>query len=108
MKWAKGAKRGIVAAGGRGGGEDLAQVWNPQGVRVDATGNVYVADCFNDRVMRWCRGASQGTVVVGGNGQGSGENQFYRPIGLFLDRQGYLYVADNRNHRVQRFSLEKN
>ena len=94
MKWVKGAKEGIVVAGGQGQGKELTQLSRPLGVRVDAAGTVYVADCGNDRVMRWSRGATQGTVVVGGNGWGEGANQFNCPTGLSFDRQGNLYVAD--------------
>ena len=36
MKWVKGAKEGIVVAGGRGQGNDLTQLSRPQGVRIDA------------------------------------------------------------------------
>ena len=104
----EGRQRRDCCGGGRGQGKDLTQLSYPQGVRVDATGNVYVADCGNDRVMRWCREASQGTVVVGGNGEGEGANQFNFPVGLSFDRHGHLYVADFNNSRVQRFTLEKN
>ena len=108
MKWVMGGKDGIVVAGGQGYGKDLTQLSYPHGVRVDVTGNVYVADWGNNRVMRWCHGATQGTVVVGGNGSGNGANQFSGPVGLSFDRHGHLYVSDVYNHRVQRFSLEKN
>ena len=70
MKWVKGAKEGIVVAGGQGKGKELTQLSHPHGVQVDAAGNVYVAEFGNHRVMRWSRGATQGTVVVGGNGEG--------------------------------------
>ena len=108
MKWVKGAKEGIVVAGGRGEAKELTQLSHPHGLRVDAAGTFYVADYGNHRVMRWCHGASQGTVVVGGNGRGERANQVSRPTGLSFDRQGNLYVADWNNHRVQRFSIEKN
>ena len=95
-------------AGGRGEGKDLTQLSEPHGVRVDAAGNLYVADSWNHRVMRWCLGATQGSVVVGGNGKGEGANQFNGPTGLSFDRHGHLHVADWDNHRVQRFPIEKN
>ena len=44
MKWMKGAKEGIVVAGGQGQGNSLTQLSHPQGVIVDDLGNVYVAD----------------------------------------------------------------
>ncbi|CAF4932030.1 unnamed protein product, partial [Rotaria sp. Silwood2] len=79
MKWNKGAKEGIVVAGGQGQGNALTQFYYPNGLFVDTLGSIYVADSWNNRVMRWPKEAKQGTVIVGGNGQGAGENQFNRP-----------------------------
>ncbi|CAF1658552.1 unnamed protein product [Rotaria magnacalcarata] len=106
MKWNKGAKEGIVVAGGQGAGSALTQLYYPDGIFVDTLGRLYVADEGNHRVMRWTQGAKQGTVLVGGNGAGAGANQLSVPTGLSFDRRGNLYVADYGNHRVQRFSIE--
>ncbi|CAF4615373.1 unnamed protein product, partial [Rotaria socialis] len=101
MKWNKGAKEGIVVAGGQGEGNALTQLSYPHGLFVDTLGTLYVADALNHRVMRWTQGdKKQGTVIVGGNGQGAGANQFNVPIGLSFDRHGNLYVADWNNNRV--------
>ncbi|CAF1465532.1 unnamed protein product [Rotaria sp. Silwood1] len=106
MKWNKGAKEGIVVAGGQGEGKALAQLYHPEGLFVDTLGTIYVADSWNDRVLRWPKGAQQGTVIVGGNGKGAGANQFNGFRGLSFDRQGNLYVVDLLNHRVQFFSIQ--
>ncbi|CAF4371732.1 unnamed protein product, partial [Rotaria magnacalcarata] len=82
MKWNKGAKEGIVVAGGQGGGSALTQLSAPYELFVDTVGALYVADAGNARVMRWTQGAKQGTVVVGGNGVGAGANQIGGPYGL--------------------------
>ncbi|CAF4620244.1 unnamed protein product, partial [Rotaria socialis] len=102
MKWNKGAKEGIVVAGGQGQGNALTQLYCPNGIFVDTWGTLYVADTWNHRVMRWTQGdKKQGTVIVGGNDEGKGANQFQYPIGLSFDRQGNLYVDDHYNNRVQ-------
>ncbi|CAM4838815.1 unnamed protein product [Rotaria magnacalcarata] len=106
MKWAEGAKEGIVVAGGHWKGSALTQLSYPQGLFVDAVGTLYVTDASNHCVLRWTQGAKQGTVIVGGNGYGARENQFNNPGGLSFDRHGNLYVVDEYNHRVQRFSIE--
>ncbi|CAF3904273.1 unnamed protein product, partial [Didymodactylos carnosus] len=67
MKWVKGAKQGIVVAGGQREGNGLAQLSYPGGVVVDQLGTVYVADAGNGRIMRWPKGATKGSVIVGGN-----------------------------------------
>ncbi|CAF2083212.1 unnamed protein product [Rotaria magnacalcarata] len=106
MKWNKGAKEGIVVAGGQCQGNGLTQLSSPQGLFVDTLGRLYVADCYNHRVMRWTQGAKPGTVIVGEKRSGAGANQFAVPVGLSVDRHGNLYVADCDNHRGQRFSIE--
>jgi sugar lactone lactonase YvrE len=52
MKWMKGAKEGIVVAGGNEEGEELTQLCYPNGVWVDDMGTVYVAEWGNNRVTR--------------------------------------------------------
>ncbi|CAF1429627.1 unnamed protein product [Adineta steineri] len=108
MKWMKGAKEGIVVAGGKGKGNSLTQLSNPRGVTVDHLGNVYVADMSNERIMRWCEGSKEGSIVVGGNGRGEQSNQFKYPAGLSFDIEGNLYVVDCHNHRIQKFNIDLN
>ncbi|CAF2101953.1 unnamed protein product, partial [Rotaria magnacalcarata] len=100
--WKKGAKEGIVVAGGQGAGSTLTQLYYPYGLFVDTLGTLYVADSGNHRVMRWTRGATQGTVIAGGNGEGARANQLCFPFGLSFDRHRNLYAFDQNNHRVQR------
>ncbi|CAF0975730.1 unnamed protein product [Rotaria sp. Silwood1] len=108
MKWEEGAKQGIVVAGGQGQGDSVTQLSMPEGVVVDQSGNVYVADCYNHRIMRWSKGAAQGSVIAGGNGEGGQSNQLYYPNGLSFDRHGNLYVVDQNNNRVQKFNIDLN
>ncbi|CAF4520390.1 unnamed protein product, partial [Rotaria magnacalcarata] len=49
MKWTKGAKEGILVAGGRGRGNLLSQLNFPQGIIVDQLGTLYIADLYNHR-----------------------------------------------------------
>jgi sugar lactone lactonase YvrE len=108
MKWMKGAKEGIVVAGGQGQGNGLRQLSCPQGIIVDQLGSVYVADRGNDRVMRWLKGAQEGTIVVGGNGKGVQPNQLISPVDLSFDRQNNLYVVDIMTNKVHRFDVNSN
>ena len=101
----KGAKEGIVVAGGQGQGNSLTQLSSPRGVVVDQLGTVYVTDLGNHRVMRWPKGATQGSVVVGGKEPGEQANQLSGPVGLSFDREGNLYVVDLNNHRVHKFNI---
>ncbi|CAF3002033.1 unnamed protein product [Rotaria sp. Silwood2] len=106
MKWMKGAKQGIIVAGGQE--NNLTQLSNPFGLVVDLLGTVYVVDSGNHRLIRWSQGATQGSVIAGGNGQGSQSNQLNGPVGLSFDDEGNLYVSDEGNHRVQKFNIDRN
>jgi DNA-binding beta-propeller fold protein YncE len=108
VKWIRGAKEGIIVAGGKGKGDSLTQLSDPQGVVVDNLGNVYVADTYNHRVMRWLKGSREGSIIIGGNGCGQQPNQFNYLTGLSFDRRGNLYVADFNNYRIQKFDIDSN
>jgi DNA-binding beta-propeller fold protein YncE len=108
MKWTKGAKEGIVVAGGYGSGNSSIQLSYPRGVIVDDLGNVYVADSDNHRIMRWPKGSIEGNIILGGNGYGKQSNQFNYLRGLSFDRHGNLYVVDHSNHRIQKFNIVLN
>ena len=54
MRWIQGEKKqGTVIVGGNGQGEGANQFRNPIGLSFDRRGNLYVVDCFNNRVQRF-------------------------------------------------------
>ena len=70
----------------------------PNGVAVDASGNVYVADTGNNAVEQIPVGcASSSCVVMLGGG-------FNQPYGIAVDGSGYVYVADYGNTMCTRCS----
>ncbi|GAB4024626.1 leucine-rich repeat domain-containing protein [Spirosoma koreense] len=95
---------GVTVAGVGGQGNAANQLFNPLGIWVDATGNLYVADTYNDRVQKWASGATSGTTVAGGNGPGSAANQLGFPSGMWVDAVGNVYIADNDNLRIQKWA----
>ncbi|CAF0816386.1 unnamed protein product [Adineta steineri] len=105
MKWRKDAKEGRIVAGGNGEGRNLNQLYRPQGIIVRDFGEIYVADCWNDRIMRWCEGKEEGEIVAGGNGKGNQTNQLDRPMGLSFDDEENLYVVDFWNNRIEKFEI---
>jgi gliding motility-associated-like protein len=94
---------GITVAGRDATGSDPNHFDGPYGIYVDAFGNVYVADNFNNRIQKWAPGASSGVTVAGGQGLGAAPNQFAGPLNVFIDKKGYLYVTDAGNSRVQKW-----
>ncbi len=86
----------------------------PVGLAVDNSGNLWIADRFNDRVLRFDNAASKANganadAVLGqtdfvSNGAATTQNRMYWPTGLAMDSSGTLWVADQRNNRVLRFA----
>ncbi|CAF4168825.1 unnamed protein product [Adineta steineri] len=103
MRWRKGAKEGIVVAGGNSEGANLNQLSYPAGVIIDDLGQIYVADFGNHRIVRWREGKEEGEIIVGGNGRGNKSNQLNHPFRLSFDNEGNLYVGDWENHRIEKF-----
>lgn len=73
----------------------------PDGIAVDAVGNVFVADRNNNRIQKF---SNTGTHLLTWGGTGSGDGQFNSPRGIAVDKGGDVYVADFNNSRVQRFT----
>jgi len=97
---------GTGVAGFRDGIASQAQFNGPVGVAVDAHGNVYVADTYNDRVRRIDAQGRVSTVAGGerpGDIDGVGaQARFDTPTALAVDAHGIVWVADTRNNAIRR------
>ena len=80
----------------------------PTGLSLDSSGNLYVADTYNNRVLMFEPPFSNdmnASVVIGqpnftSSAAAITQNGFYAPTGLSLDSSGNLYVADTDDNRV--------
>jgi DNA-binding beta-propeller fold protein YncE len=89
-----------AAWGSEGGGN--GQFDGPEGVAVDAAGNVYVADTYNDRIQKF---TSAGAFLTQWGSSGIGNGQFQGPEDIAVDTNGNVYVADTGHNRIQKFTL---
>ncbi len=98
-----------TVAGGVKGYEDgpaaTAKFSGPNGVAVDAQGNIYVADHYNDLIRKITPAGMVSTLAgsTAGFADGAGAAaKFRRPCGMCIDQQGNLYVTDAGNHMVRK------
>jgi DNA-binding beta-propeller fold protein YncE len=73
----------------------------PKGIAVDAAGDVYVTDNWNNDVQKF---TADGAFLLRWGGAGTGDAQFDSPEKLAVDEDGYVYVVDGGNNRIQKFS----
>ena len=84
------ATNGVVVAGGNNNGTAANQLKDPTGVYVDSSGNVYVSDAGNYRVVKWEPSAKTGTVVI------QGPTYSWFPSGLCGAGNDSLYVTQGK------------
>jgi uncharacterized protein (TIGR03437 family) len=81
----------------------------PAGLAVDASGNLYVADRYNQRIRRITTDGIINTIAGNGTVGSSGDNglalsaSLGYPNGIAIDGQGRVLVADTLNGRIRRF-----
>jgi trimeric autotransporter adhesin len=111
---------GTAGFSGDGGTATLAELSDPQGVTVDSSGNVVVADSINSRVRLvaartgtyYGRAMTAGDIyTIGGNGSlsysGDGGPSTRAQLNLFessavrVDHSGNILIADTTNDRVR-------
>src|SRR5262249_21573685 len=102
------AGNGNVSYSGDGGPATRAQFNAPQGVAVDAAGNIYISDTQNNVVRRVATDGNitnfAGNASAGSGGDGSSATgaQLSGPQGLAVDGAGNVFIADTQNNKIRK------
>jgi len=104
------AGNGTAAFSGDGGPATSASLNSPQGLALDAAGNLYIADSENHRIRKVSPDGTITTAVGNGVARFSGDGgpataaSLSSPSGLALDASRNLYIADTSNQRIRKVS----
>jgi hypothetical protein len=104
------AGNGTIGYSGDGGPATSAALNNPEGVFVDGSGNIFIADTDNC-LIREVSGGNISTVAgnaaltercgYAGDGGPATSAQLYDPFGIFVDGSGNIFIADTDNCLVR-------
>lgn len=72
----------------------------PFDVATDSSGDIYVADSGNDRIVKF---DPSGNYSMQFGMSGKYDGQFMDPRGVAVDKSGNIYVADTINNRIEKF-----
>ncbi len=109
------AGMGSGSFAGDGGPATAAYFYNPSGITVDTSGNVFIADTYNNRIRR-INAAGTITTIAGSGSTGAGTGGFGgdggaavgarldNPYSVVTDPYGRVIIADNFNERVRMVS----
>ena len=96
-----------VGNSGDGGPATSARLNGPTDVRIDAAGDLYIADSSNNRIRKVDASGTITTIAGGdnygytGDGGLASDAQFAGPVALTLDESGNLLIADTGNNVIR-------
>ena len=100
-----------------GGPAENAELNEPQGLYVDASRNLFIADTGNcmirkvdaltKKITKVAGAVSAGSPSCGDSGDGgqATEAQLDKPHGVYVDKDGNIFIADENNHRIRKVDI---
>jgi sugar lactone lactonase YvrE len=104
------AGNGTEGYRGNGGPATAAELDNPQDVAVDAAGDLFIADTYNNVIREVKPSGTISTFAGNGTAGFAGDNgpasaaELTSPDGVAVDALGNVYVADTGNNVIRRVS----
>jgi hypothetical protein len=94
-----------------GGPATNAEIRIPEGLCLDNSGNIYIAESGNNRVRKINSATGIITTIGGtgahgfsGDGEPATEAQLLAPVAVFTDTLGNVYFADSGNNRIRKIT----
>ncbi|CAF1502311.1 unnamed protein product [Adineta steineri] len=98
IKW---KQYGVISVGGNGQGDRLNQLSHPSGIFIDHHNNIFIGDCWNNRIVEWKCHSNKGQIIAGGNGEGDKNDQLFCPTDVLIDQKNNsLIISDSNNRRI--------
>jgi len=102
------AGNGTLGYSGDSGPATQAELYYPDAVFVDASGNTFISDFANQRIREVIAAtgviqtvAGSGAEGYSGDGGKATEAKLKNPDGVWLDSSGNIFIADRDNNRIR-------
>lgn len=102
------AGTGVLGYSGDGGPASAAQLNEPSCVFADGSGNIFIADQYNNCVRKIdvsgiiTTVAGNGTAGFSGDGGAATSAKLNRPYSVAVDASGNIFIADRLNNRIRK------
>jgi uncharacterized protein YjdB len=99
---------GTYGFSGDGGAATAAELYYPYHVNADASGNIYIADCYNQRIRKVNAAgiistfAGNGSYGYSGDGSPATAAGLYFPTSVATDASGNVIIADFDDNRIRK------